>query len=55
MIHEVILSLGFMADIGPIRKWGLEVENGSIQVNSRMETNLPGVYAAGDMRPTTGS
>jgi len=27
---------------------GLEVEGGSIKVNHRLETNLPGVYAAGD-------
>src|SRR5205807_1096112 len=49
VINEVILSLGFKADIGPIKQWGLEVEGQSIKVNSRMETNLPGVYAAGDV------
>lgn len=48
-VDEVILALGFHADIGPIRNWGLEVEKGSIVVNSRMETNLPGIYAAGDV------
>ena len=48
-VSDIILSLGFHADLGPIKNWGLEMEKGSIKVNSRMETNLPGVYAAGDV------
>jgi ferredoxin/flavodoxin---NADP+ reductase len=44
----LILSLGFLADLGPVKTWGLAVENNAIKVNERMETNLPGVYAAGD-------
>ena len=44
----LILSLGFLADLGPIKRWGLAIENNAIKVNERMETNLPGVYAAGD-------
>jgi thioredoxin reductase (NADPH) len=44
----LILSLGFLADLGPVKSWGLAVENNAITVNERMETNLPGVYAAGD-------
>jgi thioredoxin reductase len=45
----LILSLGFVADLGPVKHWGLAVENNAIKVNERMETNLPGVYAAGDV------
>ena len=48
-VDDIILSLGFHADLGPIKTWGLAMEKGSILVNSRMETNLPGVYAAGDV------
>lgn len=48
-IDAVITALGFHADIGPIKNWGLELQGGSIAVNSRMETNLPGVYGAGDI------
>jgi thioredoxin reductase (NADPH) len=48
-VDEIIFSLGFSADIGPIRHWGLELEGNAIKVNGRMETNLPGVYAAGDI------
>ena len=48
-VDAMILSLGFIADLGPVREWGLEMSGRGIQVNSRMETNLPGVYAAGDI------
>ncbi len=47
-VDALILSLGFLADLGPVKKWGLLIENNAIKVNERMETNLPGVYAAGD-------
>jgi thioredoxin reductase (NADPH) len=47
-VDALILSLGFQADLGPVKQWGLAIENNAIKVNDRMETNLPGVYAAGD-------
>lgn len=45
----VIVSFGFVSSLGPIKEWGLEIENGAIRVNSRMESNIPGIYAAGDI------
>ena len=49
-IDTIIFALGFKADLGPIREWGLEtIGRRYIKVNSKMETNLPGVYAAGDV------
>ncbi|MEX0788119.1 MAG: NAD(P)/FAD-dependent oxidoreductase [Anaerolineales bacterium] len=49
-LDALILALGFKADLGPIREWGLEtIGRRYIKVNARMETNLPGVYAAGDV------
>jgi ferredoxin/flavodoxin---NADP+ reductase len=48
-IDAVLVNVGFKADIGPIREWGLNLEKRGIVVNTRMETNLPGVYAAGDI------
>ena len=49
-VDTVILALGFKADLGPIREWGVEtIGRRYIKVNSRMETNLPGVFAAGDV------
>ncbi len=43
-------AIGFVSDLGPIRNWGLELENDQIVVTpGTMATNLPGVYAAGDV------
>lgn len=48
-VDAVLINLGFKADIGPVRDWGIELENNSIPVNRYMQTNLPGIYAAGDI------
>jgi thioredoxin reductase (NADPH) len=49
-VDAVLLNLGFKADLGPIKKWGLELQGTRyIKVNARMQTSLPGVYAAGDI------
>jgi thioredoxin reductase (NADPH) len=45
----VICNYGFVSTLGPIKEWGLEIEKNSIVVNSKMETNIPGIYAAGDI------
>lgn len=45
----LLLNLGFLTNLGPIKEWGLQIVGNAINVNSRMETNLPGVYAAGDI------
>jgi thioredoxin reductase (NADPH) len=49
-VDGVILALGFQADLGEMRNWGFALKGKRyILVNSRMETTLPGVYAAGDI------
>lgn len=48
-VDDVIVNFGFISSLGPIQDWGLEIEKGSIVVNSKMETNIPGIYAAGDI------
>jgi len=48
-VDAVLLNLGFKADIGPIKEWGLELDKRTIKINARTETNLPGVFAAGDI------
>ncbi|MDD9150151.1 NAD(P)/FAD-dependent oxidoreductase [Sporolactobacillus sp. CQH2019] len=45
---EVVVSHGIRGDYGGISKWGLEMADERIQVNGAMETNIPGIYAAGD-------
>ncbi|MBR3121003.1 NAD(P)/FAD-dependent oxidoreductase [Oceanobacillus profundus] len=46
---DVICNYGFISSLGPIKNWGLEIEKNSILVNTKMETNIPGIYAAGDI------
>jgi thioredoxin reductase (NADPH) len=54
-IEDAVLALGFKADLGPIREWGVETAGRRyVKVNNRMETNLPGVYAAGDITAQEG-
>jgi thioredoxin reductase (NADPH) len=49
-IDTVIALLGFKADAGPIRNWGLTFGKGrAIQIGQNCETSLPGVYAAGSI------
>lgn len=48
-LDDVIALIGFVPNIGPIADWGLELEGNTIRVDSRMMTNVPGVYAAGDI------
>ncbi|MCO7176205.1 NAD(P)/FAD-dependent oxidoreductase [Sporolactobacillus kofuensis] len=49
LLDDLIVNYGFVSALGPIKDWGLELEKNSILVNSKMETNIPGVYAAGDI------
>ncbi len=53
-LDALLLNLGFLANLGPIQKWGLHIEGNAIRVNSTMQTNLPGIYAAGDIVDYTG-
>ncbi|WP_409290096.1 NAD(P)/FAD-dependent oxidoreductase [Peribacillus sp. SCS-37] len=48
-VDAVIVNYGFVSSLGPIKEWELEIEKNSIVVNSKMETNIPGIYAAGDI------
>ena len=48
-VDLIIGALGFSASLGPILEWGLEIDNNAIVVNTKGETNIPGVYAAGDI------
>lgn len=55
-IDAVLVNIGFKAALGPIEGWGLEMaDNRHIRVNGFMETNLPGVFAAGDIAAVEGS
>ena len=47
--QAVVAALGFLADLGALQKWGLETQKRHIVVDPSMRTNLPRVFAAGDI------
>jgi len=47
--QAVVAALGFVADLGPLQTWGIEVEKRHVVVDSTMRTNLARVFAAGDV------
>ncbi|MBM7648527.1 thioredoxin reductase (NADPH) [Bacillus ectoiniformans] len=48
-LDDLIINFGFVSSLGPLKNWGLDIEKNNIVVNSKMETNLEGIYAAGDI------
>lgn len=47
--QAVVAALGFVADLGPLQEWGIEVHKRHVVVDSAMRTSLPRVFAAGDI------
>ena len=47
--QTVVAALGFLANLGPIESWGLELDKRSVRVDTTMRTNRERVYAAGDV------
>ena len=49
-VDFLVLGTGFKASLGRMLEWGLAIENKKqIVANSKGETNIPGIYAAGDI------
>ncbi|HEX3785480.1 MAG TPA: NAD(P)/FAD-dependent oxidoreductase [Pseudonocardiaceae bacterium] len=46
---RIVAALGFTANLGPLQSWGLRITDRHIEVDSRMSTGVPGIYAAGDI------
>ncbi|WP_017187189.1 NAD(P)/FAD-dependent oxidoreductase [Alkalibacillus haloalkaliphilus] len=53
-IDTLIVNYGFLSDIGAMKEWGLAFEKSSIVINEKMETNISGIYAAGDITTHAG-
>ena len=49
VVDAILCFLGFKPDLGPIKSWGLDLEKNCIVVSQLMETNIPGIYGAGDI------
>ncbi|ANY65969.1 thioredoxin reductase [Paenibacillus sp. BIHB 4019] len=47
-VDAVIVNHGLKSDCGAIREWGLDIGVRRVKVSSKLATNIPGVFAAGD-------
>lgn len=48
-VDAVLVNIGFVNTLGPIKDWGLDIEGAQIVVDSMMQTSRPGIFAAGDV------
>ncbi len=48
-VDAILLQLGFKTALGPLKDWGLEISKGAVVVDQVMKTNLPAVWACGDI------
>ena len=48
-LDHLIVNYGFSSSLGPIKKWPLNFKGSSIITTSNTGTNIPGVFAIGDI------
>lgn len=55
-VDNFIPLFGLSPKLGPIAKWGLEIEKNAIKVDNSLDyqTNIPGIYAIGDVNTYPG-
>ena len=49
VVDVILVNIGFRADLGPIKDWGLRISGRELLANGKLETNIPGVFVAGDI------
>lgn len=47
-VDKLLVNYGFMSENKQLRTWGLDLEHNQIKVDSKMRTNIEGIYAIGD-------
>ena len=52
-VDAIVINIGFVINLDFLKSWGLKMEINAITVNEKMETNLAGCYAAGDIAAHT--
>ena len=55
-VDALVPLFGLSPKLGPIGKWGLEIEKNAIKVDNTLDyqTNIPGIYAIGDVNTYPG-
>ncbi len=46
---EIVICAGYLAKLDFVKESGLEMQGNAVKVNEKMETNMPGVFAVGDV------
>jgi thioredoxin reductase (NADPH) len=49
IVDEIIVCAGYLAKLDFVKESGLEMAGNAIKVNDKMETNIPGIFAVGDV------
>src|SRR5699024_4932797 len=49
-VDSVLCNYGFVSKLGPIANWGLDIHRNIIEVNQKMEPNIPGIYAFAEIK-----
>lgn len=48
-VDEIIICIGYVAKLDFVKESGIAMQGNAIAVNERMETNIPGIFACGDV------
>jgi thioredoxin reductase (NADPH) len=48
-IDVVAINIGYLMDAKIVKQWGLELEGNQVRTDNVMNTNIPGVFACGDI------
>ena len=49
LVDDIIVCVGYLAKLDFVKESGFAMEGNAIKVNDKMETNIPGVFAVGDV------
>ena len=53
-VDDLLLMIGLMANLGPIEGWGVQIKGNGVIADRHLQTNLPGIYAIGDIAKYNG-
>lgn len=48
-VDKLLVNYGFISDTKILRDWGLTLDHHQVSVNQQMATNIPNIYAIGDI------
>ncbi len=49
VFDDILVCAGYLAKLDFVKESGLEMAGNAVKVNERMETNVPGIFAVGDV------